>query len=116
MLNIIILLAKMFVLCFIIIIIMIKSIKAKVKNQSMISNFQRKSIRFGIGIGNTGTVITWYRIDSKICSIAHPYFLRMHRKPPGALTTQGKIVPRWMLESQTFQPRLPIYMILHCFL
>ncbi len=27
----------------------------------------------GIGIGDTGPVFTWYRIDTKICSIAHPY-------------------------------------------
>ncbi len=28
----------------------------------------------GIGIGDTGPVFTRYRIDTKICSIAHPYF------------------------------------------
>ncbi len=27
----------------------------------------------GIGIGDTGPVFTRYRIDTKICSIAHPY-------------------------------------------
>ena len=39
----------------------------------MIRNFQVKSISIGIGIGYTGPVITWYQIDTKICSIAHPY-------------------------------------------
>ena len=33
--------------------------------------FKVKSI--GIGIGNTGPVFIWYRIDTKFCSIAHPY-------------------------------------------
>ncbi len=33
-------------------------------------------IGIGIGIGDTGPVFTWYRIDTKICSIAHPYFER----------------------------------------
>ncbi len=27
----------------------------------------------GIGIGGTGPVFTQYRIDTKMCSIAHPY-------------------------------------------
>ncbi len=31
------------------------------------------SIGIGIGIGDTGPVFTWYRIDTTICSIAHPY-------------------------------------------
>ena len=35
----------------------------------MIWNFQVKSI----SINSTGPVITWYLIDTKICSIAHPY-------------------------------------------
>ena len=26
----------------------------------------------GIDIGNTGPVFTWYQIDTKFCSIAHP--------------------------------------------
>ncbi len=29
----------------------------------------------GIGIGDTGPVFTRYLIDTKICSIAHPYFV-----------------------------------------
>ncbi len=33
------------------------------------------SIGIGIGIGDTGPVFTWYRIDTKICSIAHPWGL-----------------------------------------
>ncbi len=33
------------------------------------------SIGIGIGIGDTGPVFTWYQIDTKICSIAHPYIL-----------------------------------------
>ncbi len=28
---------------------------------------------FGIGIGDTGPVFIWYRIDTKLCSVAHPY-------------------------------------------
>ena len=83
MLNIIMLLAKVFVLCFIIIIIMINSFKAKVQNHSMIINFQVKSI--SIIIGSTGPVITWYRIDTEICSLARAYevvvWLRAHVTP-----------------------------------
>ena len=40
---------------------------------SMISNFQAKPISISIGIGNTGPVITWYRSNTKICSIAQPW-------------------------------------------
>ncbi len=36
------------------------------------------SIGIGIGIGNTGPVFTRYRIDTKICSIAHPYLHLSH--------------------------------------
>ncbi len=35
-----------------------------------------RSIGIGIGISDTGPVFTWYRIDTKICSIAHPYSKR----------------------------------------
>ena len=37
-----------------------------------------------IGIGSTGLVITWYQIDTKICSIAHPYCQthRLQSTPP----------------------------------
>ena len=44
----------------------------KVQNHSMIGNFYRKRISISISIGNTGSVITFYRIDTKICSIARP--------------------------------------------
>uniref|UniRef100_A0A671YC53 Voltage-dependent L-type calcium channel subunit alpha n=1 Tax=Sparus aurata TaxID=8175 RepID=A0A671YC53_SPAAU len=49
-------------------------LKAKVQNHSMTRNFQVKSISISICIsnGNTGPVITWYQIDTKICIIAHP--------------------------------------------
>ena len=39
----------------------------------MSRNFQVKSISISIGINSTGPVITRYRIDTKICSIVHPY-------------------------------------------
>ena len=81
MLNIIFLLAKVFILCFIIVIIMITSLKAKVQNHLKISNFQVKSI--GIGIGNTGPVITWYLINTKIRCIALLYLPHyQHRYTP----------------------------------
>ena len=43
----------------------------------MIRNFQVKSV--SIHISNTGPVITWYWIDTNICSIAQPQFVVFKR-------------------------------------
>ena len=48
-------------------------IKGKSTKPFIDQNFQVKSISIGIGINNTGPVLAWYWIDTKICSIAHPY-------------------------------------------
>ena len=56
----------------------------------MIRNFQVKSISIGIVIGHTDPVITWYRTNTKICSIAHPY------SPPLMRTRTTESVVLWV--------------------
>ncbi len=47
------------------------------------------SIGIGIGIGDTGPVFTWYRIHTKICSIAHPYFTDPDKPRPREHAAKG---------------------------